>query len=236
MSAVPDRVRVLTANLRGRRLDLAAFARVLDDVDPDVVAVQEASADTAALVTGRFDHHRIEVYSQQLRGGIAMRFPATFERLPFGDRSAWSATVEPADWGDPGRHLQLLAVHVSNPVQQPMWRSLSARRMQLGTIEEHLTSLARNDRPVVAVLGDFNASPAWPLYRRMSDRLTDAAVAAGTASRTWRPNGWGPPLLRIDHVFVDGLRATETRTVDLPGSDHLGVVADLVTFDAREAD
>jgi endonuclease/exonuclease/phosphatase (EEP) superfamily protein YafD len=45
--------------------------------------------------------------------------------------------------------------------------------------------------------------------------------------RTWGPWSGSMRLLRIDHVLVQGLVATETRVLPLRGSDHSALVADL---------
>ena len=82
------------------------------------------------------------------------------------------------------------------------------------------------------VAGDFNASPAWPVYRRVAGRLEDAAVLVakergGRPSRTWGPAPGTPRLLRIDHVFVEGVRPVDTRVVTIPGSDHSGLLVEV---------
>jgi endonuclease/exonuclease/phosphatase (EEP) superfamily protein YafD len=91
------------------------------------------------------------------------------------------------------------------------------------------------DDPVV-VAGDFNATPIWPVYRKVVSRLED--LVAQHAERTgsgaeptwgWRP-GW-PRMLRIDHVFGRGVKADEVRVVPIVGSDHAAVVVDLRLVD-----
>ena len=88
------------------------------------------------------------------------------------------------------------------------------------------------------VAGDFNSSPAWPAYRKVATRLTDLvdewAVAEGREPEpTWGWHvGW-PRLLRIDHLFGSGLRATEVSVVPIAGSDHAAVIADLTLTGLR---
>jgi endonuclease/exonuclease/phosphatase (EEP) superfamily protein YafD len=78
----------------------------------------------------------------------------------------------------------------------------------------------------------MNASPSWPVYRRLAERWDDlvagAAAEAGVKSDptwAWRP-GW-PRLLRIDHVFGTGARVVRTQVEPVRGSDHAAVVVDL---------
>jgi endonuclease/exonuclease/phosphatase family metal-dependent hydrolase len=78
------------------------------------------------------------------------------------------------------------------------------------------------------LVGDFNATVDQPTMR---DLLDDGYVdAAGAAGRGWVPTwrtGLAPPLA-IDHVLVDRTVAVGGVSVlDVPGSDHRAVVADL---------
>jgi len=95
-----------------------------------------------------------------------------------------------------------------------------------------LTTLVERERgatPVV-VAGDLNAINEHLTVRELVARgLSDAAVQAGAGWRpTWPAGRWYPPLIPIDHVLVsDGLTATAVDTVEIPGTDHLGLVAEL---------
>ena len=75
--------------------------------------------------------------------------------------------------------------------------------------------------------GDFNATYGHPQYRALlSGRFGDAAeqVGAGTV-RTFPADRPGPPLVAIDHILVADGTALTLDSVDLPGADHLAVVA-----------
>ena len=86
------------------------------------------------------------------------------------------------------------------------------------------------------MVGDFNSTPIWPVYRRIASHLTDAAVAAAKKlnrrpANTWGPWHGSPRLLRIDHGFVRGVEVEQFHVVDIPMSDHSAVVMD-VSFEA----
>jgi endonuclease/exonuclease/phosphatase (EEP) superfamily protein YafD len=90
-----------------------------------------------------------------------------------------------------------------------------------------------DDHPHAArvLCGDLNATPLWPAYRRVAERLTDVvhhhAARSGTrAPRTWGPWHGAPRLLRIDHVFASGGQVLDVRHVPIAGSDHDAVVVD----------
>jgi endonuclease/exonuclease/phosphatase (EEP) superfamily protein YafD len=81
-------------------------------------------------------------------------------------------------------------------------------------------------------VGDLNATPNWPAYRRLRGRFDDAAEQAArrvgrAPGRTWGPWPGSPRLLRIDHVLVQGLVGTGSRVLPLRGSDHSALVAEL---------
>ena len=84
------------------------------------------------------------------------------------------------------------------------------------------------------MIGDFNATPNWPLYRRLATRIADAAGLDADRrgvrpSRTWGPFPAGPRLFRIDHAFVRRTEVEGFRVVRIPGSDHSAVVVDVGT-------
>jgi endonuclease/exonuclease/phosphatase family metal-dependent hydrolase len=81
------------------------------------------------------------------------------------------------------------------------------------------------------VAGDFNADRDHAAFRGLLDAgLTDVHDALGRGLARTFPTGM--PVLQLDHVLVrDGaggrLTPLEVREVRVPGSDHLGVLADL---------
>lgn len=84
------------------------------------------------------------------------------------------------------------------------------------------------------VLGDFNAGRDHAGFRRLLDvGLVDAADMRGRTGWpgfTWPADQPGPPFTMLDHVLVTpdlfGVRAV--RTLQLPDTDHLAVLATLV--------
>jgi len=124
--------------------------------------------------------------------------------------------------------VEIVNVHFAAPHMLPVRLALARRRSQLRMLVTHLDA-ARRPR---AVVGDFNATPSWPVYRRLGARLGDAAVEAarrrGTRpARTWRPFPGSPRLLRIDHALVEALRVLDVAVHPIPGSDHSALVVDI---------
>lgn len=210
----------MSANLWGPNVDPAGLAHVLRDVDPDVLVVQELDPPAAEPIAAHFPHHRLNPIGETMGSGIATRRAANLARIPLRYRSGWSAQLGPDAWHELPGPIEVIGVHMANPVAWPWWRSSVHRRHQLAGLLTHCDAVPG---PRV-IVGDLNASPAWPLYRRMTGRFTDGAVAAGTPERTWRFQARTPPLLRIDHVFGEGVEFASTQPVRVPGADHLGLV------------
>ena len=87
-------------------------------------------------------------------------------------------------------------------------------------------------RPHRVVVGDLNATPVWPAYRRLAERLEDAAHSRAThvgdrPGRTWGPWPGSPRMLRIDHVLTAGFEIAHAEVVHIEGSDHAGVFVEL---------
>ncbi len=217
------RLRVMTANLWADYSSPGGLAAVLRGVDPDVLSVCELQSGNAEVIAAHFPHHALEPHPDTMGSGIATRWSADLTRVPMVYRSGWSAHLDPAHWPQLGRALEVVGVHMANPLGWPWWRSARYRTHQLAALLDHIEA---SDTAQI-VVGDFNASPAWPLYRRLADHLTDGAVAAGTAARTWRLRGITPALLRIDHVFGSGVDFLTTSAIDVPGADHRAVVVDV---------
>lgn len=217
-------LRVLTANLYADRLNVEAFQELLKEIDPDVAMVQELSF-AAAEILGRLLPHGLLIPEEGHDGrGLALKAPAEMERLPMAYRDGLIARLEAPAWHS---SLEIVNIHMMNPILWPPWNASRLRSQQLGVLLAHLEAPGAR-----LVGGDFNASPVWPVYRRLAGRLDDAALLVAkengrSAARTWGPTPDSPRLLRIDHVFVEGLRPVDVRRVEIPGSDHSGLLVDI---------
>ena len=81
------------------------------------------------------------------------------------------------------------------------------------------------------LIGDFNATPLWPVYRRLAPLFSDAAIAVAQqlgrpVEPTWGRIG-GRRWLRIDHAFTRGVEHRDFQVLALPDSDHSAIVVDL---------
>jgi endonuclease/exonuclease/phosphatase family metal-dependent hydrolase len=134
----------------------------------------------------------------------------------------------PGEWPDLSAPIELMNVHIQAPHGFPQWRSLARRRDQIRVLDAYLRGVPKRR----VVVGDFNATPIWPIYRTLASHLDDAAALHATATRrrparTWGPWSGSPRLLRIDHVFVNGLTVDRFELVEVSGSDHSGILTEL---------
>ena len=222
-------LRVLSANLWQGRANHQALARQIEDLDVDAVAVQELSPDQAGAISEVLPCGKLEASLDRGGMGIALRHPGNVQRLHLCNRDAHVVELLPDDWPDLPDRLELINVHFQAPHGFPQWRALARRRVQLRTLTAYLQDVPIPRR---AVVGDFNSTPIWPVYRSLASRLDDAALlhAEMTGSRpgrTWGPWHGAPRLLRIDHAFLHGLSVERFEVVEVAGSDHSGILTDL---------
>jgi len=222
-------LRILTANLWNGGADPERFAALLRELAVDVACLQELAPEQAEAVAEVLPHGRLEPATDHDGMGIALRRPAPLEALPLPRRALRTARLAPEAWPGLVAPLSVWNVHIEAPHSRPgsLWR----RRRQLRALLAHLE---RGAGGRLVLLGDLNATPLWPVYRRIAARLPDAAreVAARRGERprrTWTPAAGDrhPRLLRIDHVFARGVDVLELRAVNVPGSDHDALVVDL---------
>ena len=223
-------VRLMTANLLKGGATAESLYDVLTQIKPDILAVQELTAAVAPVLRDEFPHHQLTIDPERPGVGMATRRPVSWEELPMPHRSGMVATLQPDDWPEFTGPVEVIAVHLTNPIGGLPWTTTRARRGQVVAIERRLETSAVARR---VLCGDLNATPMWPAYRRLRRHYDDGigeveADQGRRPARTWAPLRKGPRLLRIDHVLVSGLRVVSTQTAHLAGSDHLAVVADLV--------
>lgn len=216
--------RLMTANLLTDRSDKADFARVLDQIRPDVVVAQELVPTAAEIMAIRFPNHRLRPSFGFIGRGIATRFDAEFDEIDMPGRPGTSAILDVN-----GSPVRLAGVHLLNPTLFPWWATARARGRQLEGLFEWLD---KDGNAPTVVAGDFNASPRWPAYKIMAARLADLVAERAERNgerpdRTWSWRPGGPRLLRIDHVFGRRTRATEVAVVPVIGTDHHAVVVDI---------
>jgi endonuclease/exonuclease/phosphatase (EEP) superfamily protein YafD len=221
-------LRIVSGNLCNGCADPEAFADLVQSRAADVVAVQELGLEQADALSRVLPHGQLEPDRSYTGMGIALRRPAGLARLPLAGRDGQIARLDPANWSGLPHPVEVLNLHVSAPHVWPIWVQLAHRRRQLQGILGHIDSTPDG---ALALVGDFNATPLWPLYRRVAARIDDVALTHARRrdarpQKTW-PRWRGGRLLRIDHCFARGLDVEGVEVVEIPGSDHCALVVDL---------
>jgi endonuclease/exonuclease/phosphatase (EEP) superfamily protein YafD len=227
-------VKVMTSNLRFGRADTARVVELAVRQDVDVLVLEEVTPQALAGLrqagVGQAFGHRV---GRPAAGpGGTMVFSRTrlsdVRRVPTKFASYAMDVRLPGVHGAPGGRVHLRAVHPLPPIGDVSgWHAdqLVVRQAARGL-----------DRPTV-LAGDLNATMDHAPMRELVGRgYQDAATQARSG---WQPS-WPsagvvsrfgvdvPPLVAIDHVFVnDGLRAVRTDTFTVDGTDHQALVATL---------
>ena len=226
-------LRVLTLNVKGGAADADAITAAVAALEVDIFVVQELTAGLVRrLALSGLDDVLPQSHLDPREGsrgtGIWSRWPLTPLTPVAGVRAATPrARIDPPG----GLPVTVTAVHPVAPVadQEHRWQR------ELGLIQ---AALAGTTGPQLAA-GDFNATRDHRAFRTLlRSGFVDCADAA--RQRTWPGLTWPadrrfPPLMRLDHVLASrgGVLVHEARTVRLPGTDHLGVLAVLEFSRAR---
>ena len=227
-------IRVLSCNLRSGRADGSALANLIVDESIDIVCAQELSRNLAKRISAQLPFGDMSHRQIHRGNGIACRRPVTTERIRMPKRDGWVATLSPEHWSGLPRAIQIVNVHISGPHLWPYFPHPVRRRAQLMAL---LDNRAREDNIPHAIFGDFNSSPIWPVYKQMAARYVDGAIGRDkpetNVGGTWPylPRVGIRGLLRIDHCFLSKLVARRIRKVEMPGSDHLGLLAEICMSD-----
>jgi endonuclease/exonuclease/phosphatase family metal-dependent hydrolase len=227
---------VMSYNTWSRNRDAARIARVVLDVAPDLLLLQEIPPDV---------FHQVAAGLAGLYGGAPVHFAyeagvqqAVVSRHPLGPSAAMpeKGNAQKVVVETPAGPVTVLNVH---PLRTRGWRH---RYDQLAALLEEDVLPART--PVV-LGGDLNAPEHSQPYRLLAAHLGNAHRAAGSGFGFTYPAAGlrvlgvpAFPVVRIDHVFFTReLVALRGATLpDSGGSDHRPVVAVLaLTGGARPA-
>ena len=223
------RLRVLAANVAGNPEAASGFVGLLRRLRPDVVSVVElppelVRAYDAAGIQSVMPQRVLRPLPGFSGTGLYARIPLRIAPGPEGTTFAITAAAASPRGAAP---LELFAVHVRAPTSPG----------EAGDWKRDLRALPpTGDGGLRVLAGDFNATLDHAELRRLLARgYHDAAEQAGSGLRTtWSTDASPlPPTVAIDHVLADRrVRVASARVVTIPGTDHHGVLAELVLPDA----
>lgn len=223
--AAPVRVRLLAANVFEGNLD-GSLVPALLAARADVMVLVEVSVERQVELAdaGAFRELPFLVQAGNIRRKrilIASRYPVSVSGVAKpGGTATPVATLKIGT-----RSLKVVGSHPSAPLYRG---AISEQRAWFVWAREQ----ARVSTEPIVLAGDFNASRFVPAMGELfAAGLTDAHEARGRGlSTSWPVGGafFDLPFMRLDHVLYRGdVVATAVRDLTLPGSDHLGIVADL---------
>ncbi|PTR28814.1 endonuclease/exonuclease/phosphatase (EEP) superfamily protein YafD [Rhodococcus sp. OK519] len=225
-AATGPTIRVMQANTKIGQADPAELVRTVRNRDIDILTVQELTDESIeAMHLAGLDEalpHRFVVSRGPggEGGGIYSRFPLSNTRDLDGYLSANLTADVDVGLREP---LALLAVHPAPAYLFPaqLWAA------ELRGIHDEMRADALRDNVIVS--GDFNASYTQPQYRALlTDGYADAADQAGAGLVPTMPAArWYPAITGIDRIITKGAAVTSLERIDIAGSDHHGVVADI---------
>ncbi|MFO0926710.1 MAG: endonuclease/exonuclease/phosphatase family protein [Gemmataceae bacterium] len=224
-------LRVLTCNMHYGRVDSARLDRLIEETQPQIVALQEwRLSNTSDVLTGPDWHtHR---HSHLF---LASRYPIRRTEDIGGHSYRSQGLVTRYEVETPAGLVTVYSLHLASPrdairdtVRDPdaggedMADNTTLRRQQ----SRYIAGQAARTRGAHLLLGDFNTPPESALFRQEWAGYTDAFAAAGL--------GWGytfyggKTAVRIDHVLASrGWECNACWVGPNVGSPHRPVLADL---------
>jgi len=209
---------IVSINLWYQNERVDEIADVLAELDADVIVFSEytpshQSVLTSSAVAARYPHRAERNGDRPTGVAVWSRWPLSDNGLLATYHSSYDVTVAGPD-GD----VRVVAMHMVTPFDDVGgWqRDLAIARTIGGT----------TDRPTL-LIGDLNSSYWHPGFRQVLDAgFVDAHAAAGSGfSTSWPIDRIVPAFVRLDHALTaGGLVSTAVSDLDVPGSDHRGVL------------
>ena len=243
----PHTLKVMTYNIHScvdmkGMVDIDKIAKVIADLDPDVVALQEVDADryrtlytdqAKCLAEGlNMGYQYFSVMNNgSERYGLAIlgkyplikvkydRFPTLNSKQPVERRGAMWVRIQ-----TPQGDVNVVNTHLGLQTKERLFQM----RTLLG--EDWLSTIM--EREPLIICGDFNAGARSPVYREISTHLADVQKMGNFRSNPKHTFFSRYPILRLDHIFVSKHFATPRVLVPCDNvsriaSDHLPVFAEL---------
>jgi endonuclease/exonuclease/phosphatase family metal-dependent hydrolase len=227
------RLRLVSWNVHGcvgvdRRFDPGRVTRALGALGPDVALLQEVG--DVRGVHPPIDQAREIAGALGLGCAVGITLShgpfgygnATLSRFPVLDSDVYDLSVRGREprvclrvvVGSETVRLTTLNVHLG--------LGPSERRRQLRFL---LDGPLDGERGPLAIGGDFNDFPPGPVSRTLGRFMLDAGAQKGRTFPSWRP------LLRLDRMYVSGLRVDRAcpdgSALSRVASDHLPLVVDV---------
>lgn len=232
-------LRVLTCNVAIDAARDGALAGLIEKVQPDVVALQEAPADAET----RWFASGVWYFERAHRVLVASRFPIEqSSSAQWRDIGAEGALLR-CDLNVDGERCHIFGIHLMTPregleaVLSGGWRSrptLENNTHLRGLQSAGARRLIEQASGPVIVAGDFNLPVDSLIYRKNWGAWVNAFSTCGWGFGGTKQTRWFGA--RIDHVLAnDALRFTRCWVGPDVGSDHLPLIADVCLHSRHDA-
>lgn len=235
-------IRLLSTNLLITNEETGSIAADIRDVDADVLVTLETELLTRDSLAVHLPLYRIISTGEGARSRwssiwVHERVPINVlseRRLQIGGETLPGIEYrlgESSDKSSAATTIHIVGVHLHAPSNED---DANAWREELEDLTIHASAEGSN----LVLAGDFNAGRSHPGFAPLLEVVRDAGRTPwGTGTPTWPvfgrgdgPYRWFFPSLDIDHILIGKhLAANKYHTVTIHGSDHLGVVAEIVT-------
>lgn len=235
-------LRVMTYNATHGTPGVDQILSIIETEKPDVIALQEVSAEVAEALSGldeMYPYMALHPQAGYSGSGVLSRFPILDDeafRLTEGAHLYQHVVLDVE-----GKSVHLLNIHLHLPVIRldgsegslylnPRRYSTRGQDLELDRLLEELDGL----EGLLIVAGDFNMTDQSSGYRRLTGRLGDAFRDVGWGFGYTFPDGEMRsipipfPFLRIDYIFHSSdIGAQRAYVGDRGGPDHRFLVAEL---------
>jgi vancomycin resistance protein VanJ len=230
-------LRVLSCNIHRSQLNTNDFRAIIDQIRPDVIALQDWSSNHQEGLFGDDDWH----FRRDGELFIASRYPII--------EAHWIALNEPPlpkfairlgaamhyRLQTPSGTISVINLHLSSPhvALQSLWKwgDGLAQQLDFNSLcrDQECTSIedvaSRIHEPLI-ILGDFNTPPESNIYREHWSGFINAFNARGFGFGTTHSST--ASSVRIDHILLnDGLTPRRCWLEQPAGSPHKPLVAEV---------
>jgi hypothetical protein len=221
---VTSPVRIVTANLDGFSSDERPAARAVIATNPDIAVFTELRQDARNVLDLQFPHAEAPSWV----GGVGVYSTLPLKRLTPPALGIPAARIARVEVEHPTQPFVLYAIHLPRPFPFGQEASNGVGLEQHRTLVRRLANAVELEALPVVIAGDLNLSDRTWGYRHLTADLRDVGRSGDWTGATATSFALRPLALRIDHLLTSQEFCGEAaRRVDLPGSDHRGVQADI---------
>ena len=209
---------VVQANLWPLNATPADAIVALKEADADVISFQESNTAWKESIEKHIKPNYPFVVEESHNNccyGIAL-----YSKYPIVDFEVVDIESVPSVFAEivlEKRIINVCSFHALAPVAP---NETSERNMQLEILYEKLSQI----EGASVVMGDFNIVTWDPTFTKFVESSDHKRLGCGLQPTF--PMDFNTPMIPIDHIlYSDELTPTNCGTIDIPGSDHLGVVA-----------